>query len=222
MKNIYIILFLLFITNCSYSQNPCPGIPTVAYAGKTYHTVQIGSQCWLKENLDIGTMIDSAQDQTNNGIIEKYCYNNNSANCTIYGGLYQWAEAVQYQNGATNTTLTNPPLTGNVEGICPSGWHIPTRAEYQTLSSSASNNSDALKAVGQGSGTNTSGFSALLAGYRFDGGFFYSLGDFTYFWSSTEGDATEAYYMYLTSYGSSVQFGNRSKVFGLSVRCAKD
>ena len=89
---------------------PCPGTPTVYYAGQTYHTVQIGSQCWLVENINAGTMINGSQSQKNNGIIEKYCYNNNSANCATYGGLYQWAEAVQYQNGATNTDTANSPF----------------------------------------------------------------------------------------------------------------
>jgi hypothetical protein len=52
MKQIYLVL-LVYIT--SYAQQPCPGTPTLDYAGKTYHTVQIGSQCLLKENLDVGT-----------------------------------------------------------------------------------------------------------------------------------------------------------------------
>ena len=60
---------------------PCPGTPTVTYAGKTYNTVQIGNQCWLKENLDVGTMIQGSQNQTNNSMIEKFCYDNNPNNC---------------------------------------------------------------------------------------------------------------------------------------------
>ncbi|HSL89900.1 MAG TPA: hypothetical protein VK870_11395 [Ignavibacteriaceae bacterium] len=56
----------------------CPGTPTVTYAGKTYNTVQIGNQCWLKENLDVGNMIIGSLNQFDNGIIEKYCYNNDS------------------------------------------------------------------------------------------------------------------------------------------------
>jgi len=97
----------------------------IYYAGKIYNTVTIGSQIWLKENLDVGTQVLGSVDQTNNGTIEKYCYNDVPANCAIYGGLYQWAEAVAYTNGATNTTLTNPQFTGNVHGICPTSWHIP-------------------------------------------------------------------------------------------------
>src|ERR1035437_2147476 len=158
MKHIYSVLFLLVFCSISYSQNPCPGVQTVDYGGKTYNTVQIGSQCWLKENLDVGTMINSAtaaDSMRNNGIIEKYCFNDDPNNCTTYGGLYQWNEAMQY--------VTTP----GSKGICPTGWHIPTSAEDSTLITTVSNDGNALKAVGQDStSTNTSGFSALLAGYR--------------------------------------------------------
>ena len=71
------------------SNMPCPGIPTVTYSNKTYNTVQIGSQCWLKENLDVGTRINGSLQQTNNSVIEKYCYNDDPNNCTTYGGLYR-------------------------------------------------------------------------------------------------------------------------------------
>ena len=54
-------------------------------------------------------------------------------NCTTYGGLYQWAEAVQYKNGATNATSPSPAFSGNVQGICPTGWHIPTSAEFTNI-----------------------------------------------------------------------------------------
>lgn len=204
----------------------CPGTPTVTYAGKTYNTVQIGTQCWLKENLDVGTMIQVNQEQTNNGTIEKYCYNNDANNCATYGGLYQWAEAVQYKNGATNTTSPNPAFSGNVQGICPPGLHIPTKTEFETLKSAVNNNSNALKAVGQGSGngagTNTSGFSALLAGSRLIDGYFNYLGGITFFWSSTE-SSSSAYSMYLWDWASdiSIYYGHK-KYLGFSVRCVKD
>ena len=200
---------------------------TVDYGGKTYTTIQIGGQCWLQENLDVGTRINGSLVQTNNSTIEKYCYNDDPANCTIYGGLYQWAEAVQYQNGATNTTSANPPLTGNVQGICPTGWHIPTFAELQTLTLIVRvSGSNALKAVGQGSGngagTNTGGFSALLAGERYYGGGFNSLGGYAFFWSSTELFATMAYYLYLHYNDSVLYFDYYYKGSGYSVRCVKD
>jgi len=79
---------------------------SVTYGGKTYNSVIIGIQCWMTENLNIGIAILGSQDQTNNGNIEKYCYDNNSANCDVYGGLYQWAEMVQY------STARPTPLPG--------------------------------------------------------------------------------------------------------------
>jgi len=139
----------ILITNATeitfFIYSACAGTPTVVYGNKTYNTVQIGDQCWLKENLDIGTRINGSQNQTDNGTIEKYCYNDSDANCDTYGGLYQWAEAVQYKNGATNTTSPDSAFTGNVQGICPTGWHLPTNDEFTVL-------------------LNTLGFSVLLAG----------------------------------------------------------
>ncbi|MFH0735274.1 MAG: FISUMP domain-containing protein [bacterium] len=214
------------IDEITFPYGTCPGIPTVDYEGITYNTVQIGTQCWLKENLNIGTKINGGVEQTNNSIIEKYCYNNTQANCTTYGGLYQWAEAVQYQNGATNTTSPSPAFTGNVQGICPTGWHIPKKTEFQTLKSTVGNISNALKAIGQGTGsgagTNTSGFSALLAGYRTSSGGFSDLGKYTDIWSTTVINPTNVYDLELYYSDNGVYYASYGKVNGLSVRCVKD
>jgi uncharacterized protein (TIGR02145 family) len=192
----------------------CLGTPTITYEGKTYNTVLIGEQCWLRENLDVGTRIDGSQDMSHNSVKEKYCYNDDPANCTTYGGLYQWNEAMQFVT------------TEGTQGICPTGWHIPTLAEFQTLSTIVGGEGNVLKEIGQGTGggagTNTSGFSALFAGYRYFDGYFGGLGSHTFFWSSSEYGATNA--------GDLVQYGNVSgvfldydgKVFGFSVRCVKD
>jgi len=195
----------------------CPGMPTVLYEGKTYHTVQIGSQCWLKENLNAGIMINSstpADSMTNNGILEKYCYNNDTANCTTYGGLYQWDEAMQYVT------------TQGTKGICPAGWHIPSRIEFETLKAILNNDGNSLKAIGQGTGlgagTNTSGFSALLSGNRSDGGFFVSLTYEAYIWSSNEIGADNAYNLDLYYGGSDIGLYYNYKEYGFSVRCIKD
>ena len=213
---------------------PCPGLPTITYAGQIYHTVQIGTQCWLRENLNVGTMIDSTKEQTNNGIIEKFCYHNNPNNCATYGGLYQWAEAIQFPNGATDHILATPSLTGNVQGICPTGWHIPDTTEFKILIKSVNNNSNALKAVGQGvtrydgAGTNTSGFSALIAGIcNFDKSPFYNNGFFnlgydTSFWLSRESDSNDAHGMLLIYDNSIIFWIHTIKDFGDSVRCLKD
>src|SRR5512140_2311082 len=71
MKNIYFLLIALFLSDYCYSQVSCPGIPAVIYGGQTYNTILIGNQCWLKENLNVGSMVLGAQNQTNNDIIEK-------------------------------------------------------------------------------------------------------------------------------------------------------
>jgi len=76
-----------FATNIS-----CPGAPTVTYEGQVYNTIQIFSQCWLKQNLNVGTMIPGNQEMADNDTIEKYCYDNEHDSCTKYGGLYQWDE----------------------------------------------------------------------------------------------------------------------------------
>ena len=194
---------------------PCAVTPTVEYEGKTYNTVQIGTQCWLRENLDVGTMIPGAQDQTNNGTIEKYCYNDDTIFCATYGGLYQWDEVTQYDT------------TQGVQGICPPGWHVPRLAEFQTLSSTLGDDGNALKAVGQGAdsgaGTNTSGFSALLAGNRgFLHGYFYELGSSGFFWSSTQYDGPYSHYLVLNIDDAYVGLPRTLKYHGFSVRCLRD
>ena len=72
MKIFYVALLLLSSPIC-FSQTPCPGLDSINYSGQWYHTVQIDSQCWFKENLNVGRMILGTQDQTDNGILEKYC-----------------------------------------------------------------------------------------------------------------------------------------------------
>jgi uncharacterized protein (TIGR02145 family) len=193
---------------------PCAGIPTVVYEGKTYHTVQIGNQCWLKENIDAGTMIKGNQSQTDNGVIEKYCFNDDPKNCNKYGGLYQWNEAMKYANA------------DHTQGICPSGWHIMTKAEYQALAAEVNNNGNILKAQGQGTGntagTNTTGFSGLFAGYRKDIGGFSEQGTHSYYWTTAETDSGRVFNMHLGDDTCSVDLYYYTKNDGFSVRCIKN
>jgi uncharacterized protein (TIGR02145 family) len=189
------------------------GVSKVSYGGKDYNTVLIGNQCWLKENLNVGTMITSWPD--NNSVVEKYCYDHLPANCETYGGLYMWGEAMQY--------VTNE----GAQGICPTGWHIPTEAQYQELITFANNDGNALKredqGIGSGQGTNTSGFSALLAGGKgYSGGPFYALGDWGSFWMS-KGNTSYAYTMQVLSDTSIINTYSGTMVsWGMSVRCIKD
>jgi len=190
---------------------------SLIYAGKTYHSVLIGTQCWLKENLDVGTMITGYP--SNDGTIEKYCYNNEPDSCTIYGGLYIWNEAMQYVT------------TEGAKGICPDGWHMPKEAEYQTLITNVNNDANALKREDQGSGigkgTNTSGFSALLAGNKvYSGGPFQLLGESADFYAGKNGSCGWiqcAYSMKIVFDTSTIIFGEGiMKGWGVSVRCIRD
>ena len=197
--------------------DPCPGLPNITDPrdGKVYNTVLIGDQCWLRENLDVGTIVTGSQNQTDNGIIEKYCYDDNPDNCNTYGGLYQWNEAMQYVTSQ------------GAKGICPTGWHVPTLSEFMTLGSTVVGNANALKAVeqgiGAGEGTNTSGFSALLAGDRFFAGDFENFGVEAYIWSSTEDDALNASHMDLYYDDNLIYLGLGDwKEYGYSVRCLQD
>lgn len=219
MKNILSIIVLFVFATNAYSQAPCPGTPTVNYEGKSYNTVKIKNQCWLKENLDVGKMIPAKQASTNNNVIEKYCYNDLPANCDKYGGLYQWDEMMQYVRKAGS------------KGICPSGWHVPTRAEFQVLAAAVNNNGNALKRADQGRnggiGKNTSGFSMLLGGYNYNNIKFegytsdwWSNGNFQ---TSTEVNNGDAYYTYVLGEKSIIGLDSSSpKTMGYSVRCIKD
>lgn len=94
---------------------------SLLYEGRFYQTVQIGSQCWFAENLNVGTMVTSTSNQLNNSILEKKCYQNDSLNCVIYGGFYTVAEMLRYK-------FSDPK-----QGICPTGWHIPSDKEFMDL-----------------------------------------------------------------------------------------
>jgi uncharacterized protein (TIGR02145 family) len=220
---------------------PCPGIPTVNYGGQTYHTVQIGNQCWFQENLNVGTMINGTSNQSDNNILEKYCYNNLPANCDTFGGLYQWAEAVQYENGASNTTSPNPNYIGNVRGICPNSWHLSSDEDWCILSLflDSTVNCSVIgwsglyvgsKLKSQESFWNTpnygilniSGFAGYPSGYRRHTSPFYEIYSRAYFWtSSNSGNMSTDRSIDNLNYGISRQQSSYKRN-GFSVRCLKD
>ncbi|MCX6240420.1 MAG: hypothetical protein NTX43_01240 [Bacteroidetes bacterium] len=210
------------ITMITLSGNPCPGIPTVTYSGQTYNTVQIGTQCWFKENLNIGTKIDLPSYQTNNEIIEKYCFNNDINNCNVYGGLYQWDEMMQYSE------------TEGGQGICPAGWHIPSKIEWELAITFLGGNAVAgekMKEEGTlhwsppNIATNSSEFSALGGGYLAYHCCYSNFNELAYFWTSTHGTAYwEWWFLYMSNSGTNIvsNYGYDQHEFGFSVRCLKD
>ncbi|MEI7452153.1 MAG: FISUMP domain-containing protein [Candidatus Falkowbacteria bacterium] len=207
---------------CGFTECGSIGI----YGGYSYPTVQIGTQCWMSKNLNVGTMLCGAgggttcnTDQSNNipvPVIEKYCYNNATSSCDVYGGLYQWDEAMQY-NGA------------NAKGICPIGWHIPSDNDFSTLvnflggASVAGGKMKAMTAdwntYAADPGDNSSGFSVLPAGYVYNHGFgqIYSQ---TIFWTSTNNFYPPDWY--LTYGGTDIAHSSYYKSSAVSVRCIKD
>lgn len=214
---------------------PCPGMPTVIYEGQVYNTIQVFSQCWLKENLNVGAMISGNQNQTNNGIIEKYCHNNQPDSCSKYGGLYQWDEMMQYatQQGS--------------QGICPPGWHIPADEEWKVLEGAVDSqygighsvwNSQGLRGsdagknlkttVGwnnNGNGTDLFGFSALPAAYRLTNGTFEVTGIEAVWWNSTPFIPDYAWYRNIHHFSTKAgRFADSwsYKNYGFSVRCLRN
>jgi uncharacterized protein (TIGR02145 family) len=193
---------------------------TDSHDGKTYNTVLIGIQCWMAQNLNIGIRVNGSVDQTNNSIIEKYCFNDDENNCNTYGGLYQWDETMQYS--------TTPIALG----ICPTGWHLPTDNEWNDLTNYLGGESFSggkLKEAGythwslpNAWATNSTGFTALPGGARTNIGDFGSLTRMAYFWSSVQNGAPNAWARGLSYLESSVMPYQYNKIFGFSIRCIKD
>ncbi len=210
--------------------------------GNVYNTVQIGSQCWMKENLRTTKYSDGTAialgSSTSSSTAYRYAPNGDVSNVPAYGYLYNWAAVM---NGAGSSSA-NP---SGVQGICPAGWHVPSDAEwtqltdyvssqsqYQCNGSSVSiakalasptgwSSSSTTCAVGNNpSGNNATGFSALPAGYY--NGSYGSYGNYACFMSSTENNSNNVYYHYL-SYGIAdvVRF-NYNKDYGRSVRCLRN
>ncbi len=199
--------------------------------GQSYNTVQIGTQCWMAENINLGTRINGANEQTNNSIIEKYCYDDNETNCNTYGGLYQWNEMMQYVT------------TEGTQGICPTGWHLPTDDEWKTMElylGMSQSEADDIGWRGTDEGgkmketgtthwnspntgaTNSSNFTALPGGYRYSNGSFSGLGYYGDWWASTGGSGTYAWTRTLNFDYDQVHRNNPNKTNGFSVRCLKN
>lgn len=200
---------------------------------KRYATVSINSKCWMAQNLNIGTRVNTDITQTNNSNMEKYCYLNNESYCNIYGGLYQWDEAMNYTTGSA----TNP---SGRQGICPTGWHLPSDDEWCELESFldptiictpysmiGTDAGGKMKTSGytywytpNTGATNSSGFSALPAGY-ISSGSSAALQSETRFWTTTEIDI---YVHFHSMQNASAQIAHHynSKEKGFSLRCVKD
>jgi len=203
---------------------------TVASSEDNLETVQIGTQIWLKRNLNV---VPSKG--------KSFCYANDPANCQKYGRLYNWATAM----GLDSTCLENyceRRIETKHRGICPAGFHIPSMEEWQTLvdfaggeragrklkAKSGWNDYDYLEEAPNG--TDDFGFSALPGGYRtLDFGRaddFSGIGDDGTWWSRDQSNVKPNNVKYIfisnTGYVHSKTNINASKIELKSVRCIKD
>jgi len=134
--------------------------------GHVYHVVKIGNQCWMAENLEYDAP----------GFLD-LCYENNSDSCAIYGKYYKWSTAM---NGSSSSN-SNP---SSVQGVCPNGWHIPGKAEWEELFSNFPNGYLAYNSLALDGST---GFNARLGGYYLsDIGSFEETANVGWFLTSTE------------------------------------
>jgi uncharacterized protein (TIGR02145 family) len=211
--------------------------------GNTYKTIKIGTQTWMAENLrttkyndgtNIPIVTDSAQwlNNRDNGNLKKQsmmCWYNNDRTtyAAKYGALYNWY-------------AINPGTNGN-KNVCPTGWHVPTDAEWTTLINYLDPHAEGgdkwenvaggkMKSTGTDfwvspntDATNSSGFSGLPGGYRgYNGSFYRVVGFNGYWWSSSEYYTSDAWYRILgCSYGD-VYRSYHNKTYGFSVRCLRN
>ena len=225
----------------------CGSVTSVTIEGYSYPTVSIGTQCWMAENLRVrkynnGTEIRFDKSGTSTGSVSQtwagtgleygaytlYAHDSvtaPSSNLSNYGYLYNWyAVKGIYTTGVIASTDTLE--------ICPTGWHVPTDAEWTALEtqlggvSVAGGKMKSTSSLWNSPNTgadNTSGFTALPGGFRNHDGSFYFIRIFAFFWSATEIDNFNAWNRNLYFYDGNVYRNiNFNKSFGASVRCLRD
>jgi len=183
----------------------------------SYRTFPIDTKCWMAENLRIGSRVvlpsqNQPQNQSDNCIMEKYCLPSDNANCSNYGGLYQWDELVQY--GQSQLPY---------QGLCPPGWHVPTAAEWSDMIDKIAQMSPGVGLAGSFL-QYASGFNAKLNGlFYLNNLWAFSSGDptATMFWTSTQVNGKPVA-RGLNSSALSVSYYESSKANAFPVRCVKD
>jgi uncharacterized protein (TIGR02145 family) len=229
-------VFLMSVNSCNNDDDITPSNVT-DIDGNVYHTVTIGTQTWMSENLKvtryrngdtIGTTNPATSDIADEDIPKyQWSYNGNESNAETYGRLYTWF------------TIADSRC------LCPTGWHVPTITEWDTLTDFLTNNNygyqgggdDIGKALAATSGwdtdttagaigndqasNNSSGFNGLPGGKRGSNGIFNYLGIESKWWSSTEFD-DGAWGRSLSNFEGGVSKTIAGKDDGRSIRCLKD
>ena len=229
-------LVLILISSCKKEGNKETNIVT-DIDGNVYHTVVIGNQTWMLENLKVihyrnGDLIGTTSPATLDILSEsnpkyQWAYNGNEDNADIYGRLYTWYAISDSRN------------------ICPVGWHIPSDEEWKELElqlgmSQADADGTDFRGTDEGcqlAGQDTlwnfgilidnpryalSGFTANPAGFHHPNGTFQHLGNYTHWWTSTEYDTYSAWYRELCINYTGIKRNSYGKTVAFSVRCIKD
>lgn len=192
---------------------------------RIYKYVKIGkgaaAQTWMAENLNYTVKPGS----------QSWCggtYGSVEGNCEAYGRLYTWAATMGKSESACGKNhkcnVKNP-----LQGVCPAGWHVPTRMEWEKLFTNVGGMSVAgkmLKSVAGWSndsrGSDSFLFNVLSGGYRINNGTFFGVGDDADFWTASEDGATNAYNIYVGNKTAEAYIFDYEKDFGFSVRCVKN
>ena len=212
------------VDNCKY------GTLTDERDGQTYKTIKIGSQTWMAENLNYA-YLEPTEDLDSSS----FCFGNDPAKCDTLGRLYLWSAAmdsagklIEPANGCGYGVYCSASGTSEaIRGICPAGWHLPSREELDTLAKVGELGLMSVSGWLNIEGVDSVGFSGLPSGYMVKETFLY---DHAAFWSST--DISKGYLAYafslpdipaatLASLGPS-KAGEAGKYFAYSVRCVKD
>lgn len=220
----------------------CPSTVT-DYDGNVYNVISVQNKCWMKQSLRTthysnGVSIPLGNGGTSSTTAYRYYPDNNSSNVSTYGYLYNWPAVMQ---GSSSSNL-NP---SGVQGICPTGWHVPSQAEWNDLVSfvgsqsqyqCGGNSANIAKALSSTSGWNSStvtcavgnnpasnnatGFSIFPSGWY--NGYYFNMGGGAYFWTTTESNNSAAWYYLVGHDMADVYMGTYYKFSGYSVRCVRD
>ena len=190
--------------------------------GQTYRTVVIApagsgySKVWMAQNL-------------NYEVGHSFCYNG-TPTCPVFGRLYDWATAVGKTDAECGYSHECNLGAGTIRGICPRGWHLPSEAEWDDLSTAVGGVSVASGKLrsntgwwNDANGTDDFGFSALPAGMRDEGsGEYYDMDRVAIFWTSTEFDDNLSVYVHMQYIDDWLSIKNAGKYGEYSIRCLKD
>lgn len=216
---------------------------------QVYKTVTIGTQTWMTQNLNYAyTGVPysyTSGSTTYKSDSTSWCFNNVADSCAKYGRLYTWAAAID--SVALAKDADNPQTCGDdetcdrlsatalaanpIQGVCPSGWHLPSSAEWNAMFTVVGGTSNAVTKLksasgwhSDGNGTDAYGFSAFPVGDRDYEGDFSAAGIFAGFWSASqdEGNSYLAYGMHLFWFDEDAALSRSPKSWGRSVRCIRN